>query len=847
MSRPEALLAALRPEEKVGLLSGADLWRTRPIRRLGIRSLVMSDGPVGVRGPLFRDGPPATCFPCGANLGATFDEDLLGRVGAALAEEARDRGVGLLLAPTVNLQRNPLAGRTFECFSEDPLVTARLAVAFVRGLQAGGVGACIKHYALNECETERHTASSEVDPRALHELYLLPFEAAVRQADVAAVMGAYNRVAGIHACEHRGLLRDVLRERWGFRGAVISDWFARAGTAAGIEAGLDLEMPGPPRARGAQLLSAAERGEVSWSAIDERVRCVLGLLARSGCLGPEPPPPAGGGESPAVRALAREAAVASLVLLRNRGLLPLEVPGLRRLAVIGPGARDTVVQGGGSAQLPPWRAVSVWEGLAERLGGAVELLFERGCGTGGHLLPLDGRYLEAAGGGDAGPLEVAFGAGGEPGAAPVFRKRARALDFVWLEPPHPDLPARDFQAVIRGRLRPPEGGRYRLGVRSVGRSRLFLDGELLVDNWSRQEPGDTFFGFGSAWSVAEVELEAGDCRELRVEFACGGAPFAAVRAGIAPPVPPDALARAEAVARAADAAVVVVGHPPGFESEGRDRRDLRLPGAQDELVRRVVAANPRTAVLVNAGAPVEMDWIEEPAAVLWLGYPGQEAGHAVTDVLLGDRDPGGRMAMSLPRRGEEHPGYANPPVREGRVVYREGVFLGYRGTPPGRAEPRVPFGFGLSTTRFAWTALTLSRRRGGLRPPLEASLEVANLGPRPGVEVVQLYRRALRPPLPTPELELVGFARVALAPSARVRVTFELGPRAFAHYDAAGGCFRAAAGPYELHAAASSRDLRSAARFELLGSEVAPGPPLAAAPRVEPAGGGDRTEEDPPS
>ncbi len=847
MTAAAELLAALRPEEKVSLLSGADLWRTPGISRLGIRPLVTSDGPVGVRGPLFRDGPPAACLPCGANLGATFDEDLLRRVGGALAEEARARGVDLLLAPTVNLQRNPLAGRNFECLSEDPLVTARLAAAFIEGLQSAGVAACVKHYALNECETERHTASSEVDPRALHELYLLPFEAAVRQADVAAVMAAYNRVGGVHACEHRGLLRDILRGRWGYRGAVLSDWFAHVGTVAGIEAGLDLEMPGPPRARGPKLLAAAERGEVSFAAIDERLRCVLRLLERCGCLEPAPPPRQAPVESPAVRALAREAAASSIVLLRNRGLVPLDPGAVRTLAVIGPGARDTVVQGGGSAQVPPFRAVSVWEGLLGRLGATTALVAERGAGFGGALLPLDGRYLEGTEDADAGCLDVSFSPGREPGAAPVFRKRSRALDFVWIEPPHPELCAGDFSAVIRGRLLPPEAGRYRLGLRSVGRSRLFLDGELFVDNWSRQEPGDTFFGFGSAWAEREVELEAGRARELRVEFAGGEEPFGAVRVGIEPPLPPDALARAEAAARGADAVILVVGHPPGYESEGRDRRDLRLPGAQDELVRRVVAANPRTAVLVNAGAPVEMDWLEEPAAVLWIGYPGQEAGHAVADVLLGDRDPGGRMAMSLPRRGEDHPGFARPPVREGRVSYSEGVFMGYRGLPLRGPGPRVPFGFGLSTTRFAWTPLVLSRDRGGLRPPLEASLEVANVGDRPGIEVVQLYRSALAPPLPTPELELVAFARVALAPGARVRVSFELGPRAFAHFDAAAGCLRAAAGPYELHAAASSRDLRSAARFELTDSEVADGPPLSARPRVEPLDRPARPEEEPPS
>ncbi|NNL66737.1 MAG: glycoside hydrolase family 3 protein, partial [Myxococcales bacterium] len=368
-------LAKLTLAEKAGLLGGAELWRTRPVPRLGIPRLKVSDGPTGVRGSGLSGGATAACFPCGSAIGATFDPALAGRLGAALADEARTKGAHVVLGPTVNLHRHPFGGRHFECYSEDPWLSSRLAVAFIRGVQEAGVGACVKHFVCNDSEFERHTIDSQVDERTLRELYLAPFEAAVREADVASVMGAYNRVNGSFACEHPGLLRRILKEEWGFRGFVVSDWFATQSTAASVAGGLDLEMPGPPRHLDEKLLAAVEAGEVSEAQVDEAAGRLLDALVRWGALDPDADTSQDAERAvdrPEHRALAREIACESIVLLKNEGpVLPLRAESIGRLALIGPSAGVAALQGGGSSRVNPHRAVSALAGLRARLGDRV--------------------------------------------------------------------------------------------------------------------------------------------------------------------------------------------------------------------------------------------------------------------------------------------------------------------------------------------------------------------------------------------------------------------------------------------------------------------------------------------
>ena len=375
------LLGQMTIEEKVSLLAGISMWHTAAIERLGIPSLKMTDGPNGARGAgSLIDSVKTTCFPAEISLASTWNTDLVERVGQALADETRMKGAQVLLAPTVNIQRSPLGGRNFECFSEDPYLTARLAVAYINGLQREGVGASIKHYVCNDQEFERFSISSEVRERALREIYLAPFEAAVREARPWTIMAAYNLVNGIAASESPYLLTEILRDEWGFEGVVVSDWFELVkSTAASVNAGLDLEMP-IPRWRGEQLFAAVERGEVAEAAIDRSVRRLLLLLDKTGRFAHPEDVPEQAIDLPERRALVRAAAAEGIVLLKNeRQVLPLEPEHLTSIAVIGPYAQVAQIMGGGSAQVTPHYAVTPFEGIMAKVGDRVRVGYEQGC------------------------------------------------------------------------------------------------------------------------------------------------------------------------------------------------------------------------------------------------------------------------------------------------------------------------------------------------------------------------------------------------------------------------------------------------------------------------------------
>jgi beta-glucosidase len=795
--RIDALLADLTLGEKVRLLAGSDLWHAAGVERLGIPPLKVTDGPNGARGADLAGSVSSACFPCGTALGASFDCDLVERVGAAIGEEARTKGAWILLAPTVNLHRHPLAGRNFECPSEDPHHAARYAVAYVRGVQSRGVGACVKHFACNDQEHERMTISAEPDERALRELYLVPFEAAVREADPWAVMSAYNRLHGTYCAEHPWLLGDLLRGEWGFRGLVMSDWFGMHGTEAPVLAGLDLEMPGPTRDRGEKLLAAVREGRVDEKALDPLVRRLLAVRERAGLL--EPGVGAERAERavdrPEHRALAREAARKGIVLLQNEGAaLPLDPAGLRRLAVIGPNAAVAVVGGGGSSRVAPHYAVSPLDGIRARLGGGAEVVFEPGCASHRTLPVLVGDFTLR--------MFDGFDCAGEP----RVESPARRLELVWLGRFDERVDPARCSARIEGELVPEASGVWTFGLAAAGRARLLVDGVERVSVSSERDRGDAFYGAGSREHTAEVPLEAGRRHRLVIEYGKQGAPaFGGVRVAALPPLPADAMERAEAAARGADAAVVVVGLNPDWETEGRDRESLALPGRQAELVERVAAANPRTIVVVNAGSPVDTGWVERVPAALVLWYAGQEGGNALADVLFGDADPGGRLPQSWPVRIEDAPSHAHYPGAGGKVVYGEGIFMGYRGHDAAGVAPRFAFGHGLSYARFEYGELR-ARRDGDV---VRVEVDVTNASARAGEEIVQLYLRDCEASLPRPAKELVGFARLALAPGETATARFALGPRAFSFWDPAARGWRLEPGEFELLAGRSSADVRA--------------------------------------
>ncbi len=816
--RVEDLLSQLTLEEKVSLLAGADMWHTVPIERLGVPSIKLSDGPNGARGEAFSGSQTSACFPVGVALAATWNTDLIHQVGVALGLESHDKDAQVLLGPTVNIHRSPLAGRNFETYSEDPHLAARIAVAFIQGLQSENVGASIKHYVCNDSEFERMSISSDVPERALREIYLPPFEAAIREADPWTVMAAYNRINGTFACEHQRLLNEILKGEWGWQGVVVSDWGATKSTAASANGGLDLEMPGPARYYGDKLLEAVQAGEVSQETLDEHARRMLRLIIRSGRLERPEARPEQGIDRPETRAVARQAAREAMVLLKNEGqTLPLAPKGLRTLAVIGPNADRAVIHGGGSSQVNYHYAVSPLQGIRRRLGDAVEVRFAQGGIAYRQMPRLDPSWLAAPEGGERGGFQISFYNSLEPEGAPVATQFQPRTEFIWMGSIDPAVDESAFSARLEGTLLPPSSGTFTLGVSAMGLCRLYLDGKLLLDNWTSPRPGEGMMGMGSAPITAEVTFTEGQPVAITIEYSRQNAPLVGgLRIGLLPPQAEDPIGEAVAVARQADAAIVVVGTDSDWETEGQDRVNMYLPGAQDELIRAVAEVNPRTVVVVNAGSPIDMRaWIDHVPAVLQGWFAGQEWGNALADLLFGDAAPSGRLPLTFPKRLEDNPAYINYPGENGHVRYGEGIFVGYRYYDYKDVEPLFPFGHGLSYTEFRYDNLRLENDALAPGETLSFQVDVTNEGERTAQEVVQVYVHDAEARLSRPLQELKAFRKITLAPGETQTVSLVLEPRALQYYDDAQAAWVADPGDFELRVGRSSRDIRLWATFTL--------------------------------
>jgi beta-glucosidase len=771
--RVRRLLEAMSLDEKASLTAGQDLWSLPAVERLGVPSVQVTDGPNGARGPAAPgpDAAPTTCVPCGSALGATWDRELVRTVGVVLGREARAQGCRVLLAPTVNIPRSPLAGRNFECYSEDPLLSGELAAAFVAGVQSQGVATTVKHFVCNDAEFERYTMSSAIDERTLREIYLVPFELAVRRGGALGVMTGYNRVNGTWCSEDTGLLRDILRGEWGFTGFVLTDWFAVASTAASMAAGVDLEMPGPPRAYGPAAAAGVRRGDLAESVLDARVRALLAVFAALGALDDAGRPPPPRPPEPERRAVAKQAAIAATVLLRNTGVLPLSDP-LDRIAVLGPNAARGALMGGGSASVTPDHHQQILEALRHALGDAVEVVHEPGADHTRTTDPLPVR------------IECEFFAGTDASGEVVYRTTRRSTELFLFGSPDPSVPE-PFSVRARASFTPEHSGPHVVGLTQAGRARLLLDGEVILDGFDPPAPaGSSFMGLGSMEMTRTVEFVAGRRAEVVIDYATTGArgPYA-FRVGFRPCPPADLARRAVAAAATANVAVVVVGTSPEWESEGFDRDSLALPADQDDLVRSIAAVNPRTVVVVNSGAPVLMPWADDVAAVVQVWFGGQEMGPALAEVLTGAAEPGGRLAVTIPTRLEQTPAYSNFPGVADEIRYGEGLLVGYRWYEGRRLPVQFCFGHGLSYTTFAMGEPRLSSHHWSSGEELSVIVPVTNTGHRRGSEVVQCYVAPPKDAVFRPCKELKAFAKVVLDPGESADVTMTLGDRAFSYWD----------------------------------------------------------------
>ena len=791
--RVDDLFGRLTPDEKLQLLTGTG-FGTPALPRLGVPAMEMADAGQGVRGGASGTLGPATAFPSGVAMASTWDVDLLNRIGAAIGQEARNKGTGawVLLGPAVNIQRSPFGGRNGEYFSEDPFLSSRLAVAYIQGMQRTGVAACIKHYACNNEEDDRDYVDVKVGERALREIYLRTFEAGVKEGKVWTLMSSYNKVNGPHASANPYLLLDVLKKGWGFDGLVMSDWGGVHDTAV-AQVGNDLEMPGGKLATIPKLRAALRDGSLTQAAVDDSARRVLRTILRVGLLDDPAKPDHSVVNSPEHQKLALEAANKSIVLLKNQGgLLPLDRTKIHSIAVIGEAGKNLIVGALGSPEVKPFYRVQILDGIRKQAGANISVSH-----VPGHFLDVITAENVTVPGSSEHGFKAEYFKGTKLEGPPVLERIEGQIQMDTADSPGPGVPAENFSTRWTADLKVPSSGRYNLAFTGDDGFRVKLDGRTIIERW---ENG------GALLKETPVEFETGKSYRIEVEFyQAGGAAVAKLEW-----LPPTANAWGEAVAAAkqADVAVVCVS-THRTEGEGRDRVTMDLPGNQDELIQAVAAANKNTVVVLNNGTPVTMTkWIKEVPALLETWFPGQEGGAAVAAILFGDVNPSGRLPTTFGSARSDYPDYGNFPGAKGVVKYEEGIYVGYRHFDKKSIEPLFPFGHGLSYTTFRYKKAKLSASSLKADGTVQVQMDVTNTGKRAGAEVVQLYVHDLKSQIDKPVRELKGFKKVALNPGETKTVTLTLTARDLAYFDVPGKQWKADAGKYEIEIGSSSRDIR---------------------------------------
>ncbi len=783
MDKIDALVKELTLEEKVSILSGSDAWHTTPVERLSIPRVKMTDGPNGARG----DGVSkvsSACYPNGSAIASTWDTELVESLGQSLGREAKSKDADVLLGPTINIHRHPLGGRHFECYSEDPYLTGAVTVAYVQGVQSENVAACVKHFVGNDTEYQRHTVSSNIKPRTLREIYLLPFEMGVKQGGALSVMSAYNQLNNIYCSSHEELLISILKEEWNFPGYVVSDWGAALQTIENANGGLDCEMPGPAKTWGENLVKAVKDNKVEGALIDDKVKRILRIAEFTGRLDNPEEKPEESNDLEEDRILIKKAASDAMVLLKNDNVLPFNKSELKSLAVIGPNAEKGQFIGGGSATVKPHYVIHPLEGLTENLKESIEVKYAKGCHTHKFLPAIDKNLIKCPETEESGFLVEFYK--GEDFAGEVLDSSVMRGGRFWAltgfgmdvasKMERPSLSVR-FKAI----LSPKISGEHMFELVSIGPARLKVDGEEIVENWSSQEPGDAFFSYGSAPRRSSINLEEGREYILEIEYKWQGR-FPAVQIGMLPPDEEDLMEKAVSLAKECDAVVMVVGTNSDWETEGNDRSSLGLPGDQDILINKVVEANPNSVVVINTGSPISMPWIKETKAILQSWFPGQEFGNALYDILFGETNPSGKLPTTFPMKLDDTPAYSHYPGENLQMDYLEEIYVGYRWYEKEKIKPLFPFGFGLSYTNFEYSNLRII-------PPkkedsaIAFSVTVSNTGDVQGKEVVQCYVGVQNSSVERALKELKKFSKVDLNSGESKELIFELSERDLSYWN----------------------------------------------------------------
>ena len=775
----KASVGKLSIEEKIRLLTGEDFWTTYALPNIGLRKMVVSDGPSGVRGELWDERSPSLSLPSATAFASTWDQDVLGHVGEVMAHEARSKNVDVVLGPTINLHRSPLGGRHFEAYSEDAVLSGKLASAFVNGIQGQGVGACLKHFIANDAETDRHTVNNILDDETLREVYALPFEIAVRDSNPWTIMSAYNRVNGPKMAASP-LLNSMLKEEWGWDGAVVSDWTGVQSTVDTGNEGNDLEMPGPFGFWGEKLLAAVKNGEVSEDAINAKVERLLRLAYRVGKFADAEVKKAKAFTNAELQAFARSVGSQSIVLAKNENsALPIEKN--TSIAVIGAHARFGRGQGGGSATVYPTEFVSPLEGLKNNAPAGSSIEYALGVNSDAGLIQFDKNYLKNPATGQGGCLAEIFA----PDGSVLLREDRFGGFFNWATQPWM------FQySFIRvsGIFTANTDGEYQFGVGMVGNYKVSIGDQVHEGSIPMHSDDLGEFVLNPPTRSFGHTLRKGEEVLIQWEYPQGSLPIpiASFFIGFREPSRSQAeeIAAAASLAAESDVAIVFVGTTAEIESEGHDRADISLPDGQDQLVSTVAKAAKRTIVVVNSGSPVEMPWFDEVDSVLFTFFGGQQMGNALADVLFGAVNPAARTTTTWARKMSDLP-VSNTTPSNGELHYSEGPFIGYRAWQKAKKKPLIPFGYGLSYTSFTSELVSADKST--------ARAKVTNTGNRDGAYVVQIYAHLQSSE--TFERRLAGFAKVFLKAGESQEVDVALEPLAFKRFK---GGWQDKAGKWEI-------------------------------------------------